>query len=94
MATHCAKHDITGAECWCCEEEKINATPGARAKAYQDPEFLRKRGGLDARTAQTSKVLNALSQLTPEQLERLLSVAGAQAGAQVSPGASNVRVIA
>jgi hypothetical protein len=87
MANHCAKHDITGPECWCCEEEKLNATPGARELAYSDPAFLAKRGGAKAADVQQSKILNRLSQLTPEQLDRLIAVAGAGGAAPSKPAA-------
>ena len=76
MAEHCAKHDITGAACWCCEEEKLNAQgKEAREAAYSDPEFLAKRGGADAKTVIVSKAMNRLSQLKPEALENLIALA-------------------
>ena len=78
---HCGKHDITyppGGECWCCEEQKLNAKPGAREAAYKDPEFLAKRGGLDKRAAAHSAVMQKLEALTPEQVDQLLRAAGVQ----------------
>jgi hypothetical protein len=80
MAQICGKHDVAfadGGECWCCEEQKLNATPGAREAAYRNPQFLKKRGGLDANTAQRSVVLDKLSTLKPEEIDRLLALAGA-----------------
>lgn len=77
MATYCAKHDIHGEHCWCCEEQEINAKGAEhRAKMYRDPQFLQKRGGSNAAAqAQQSAVVSRLSALSPEALERLLAFA-------------------
>ena len=88
MAKICAKHDVIGDECWCCEEEKLNATPGARAKAYSDPAFLQKRGGLSAATALQATVVGKLSQLSPEALDKLLALAGVAPAAAASSGST------
>jgi len=92
MAQICGKHDVAfadGGECWCCEEQKLAATPGAREAAYRNPAFLKKRGGLDAGAAQRSIVLDKLSTLKPEEIDKLLALAGAAP----SPGAGAKRVI-
>jgi len=89
----CAKHDVPfpdGGECWNCEETKLNATPGAKEKAYRDPQFLKKRGGLDAAAAVRSQALDKLSSLTPEQMDKLIALAGGQVPASSSPGPSRV----
>lgn len=80
MAKHCAKHDITGDECWCCEEEKLIAD-GTRDAAYSDPQFLAKRGGEGAhKQIQMSSTLSKLSQLSPEHLDNLIALAQGGAG--------------
>lgn len=79
MAKHCPKHDITGDECWCCEEEKINAEPGAREAAYRDPEFLAKRGGAGLKQVIVSQAMNRLAQLKPEELDNLIALATGKA---------------
>jgi hypothetical protein len=86
MAKHCAKHDITGDECWNCEEQKLNADPAAREAAYSDPEFLAKRGGADHKTVIMSKTMNRLSQLKPEHLENLIALAEGRAPVQAASG--------
>lgn len=96
MAQICGKHDVAfadGGECWCCEEQKLNATPGAREAAYRNPDFLKKRGGLGKNEATRSIVLDKLSALDPEQLDKLLALAGAGKSAAAS-GAGPRRVIA
>jgi hypothetical protein len=76
MAEHCPKHDITGAPCWCCEEQELNKKgPEAREAAYSDPEFLAKRGGADVKAVVVSKAMNRLAQLKPEALENLIALA-------------------
>jgi len=94
MAKICGKHDVVGDECWCCEEEKLNATPGAREKAYKDAAFLKKRGGLDASAAIHAQVLGKLAQLTPEQIDSLLRMAGASTPPPPAAARPGRRVIA
>ena len=96
MAKICGKHDVLGDECWCCEEEKLNATPGAREKAYKDPAFLKKRGGLDAGQAMHAAVLGKLAQLNPEQIDKLVAMLGGvqPSAPAASPGGGTRRVIA
>ena len=79
MAKHCGKHDITGDECWCCEEEAMTAED--RVRNYQDPAFLAKRGGIGKGQVLMSHAMNRLSQLTPEQIDLLLASAGIHPGA-------------
>ena len=87
MATHCAKHDITGPECWCCEEEEINAKRADhRELMYSSPEFLAKRGGADAKQVHLSKAMSRLSQLKPEHLENLIALAEGRAPQQATSG--------
>jgi hypothetical protein len=76
MAEYCAKHDIHGPNCWCCEEQAINAKgPEHRAKMYRDPAFLQKRGGSNAAVqAQSNAVIARLAQLSPEQLDRFMAM--------------------
>lgn len=96
MATHCAKHDITvpeGGKCWNCEEQDLLKTPDGKEKAYRDPGFLAKRGGvgLHQPVLQMSPALAMLSQLTPDQISALLVAANAK----VPPaGSAGRRVIA
>jgi hypothetical protein len=86
MAKHCGKHDIIGDECWCCEEQAMSAED--RVAAYQDPAFLAKRGGADRNRVLISHAMNRLSQLTPEQIDRLMAVAGVTPGGAAAPSSS------
>lgn len=91
MAQICLKHDVSyDKECWCCEETELNKDPAKRKAAYSDPQFLKKRGGLDAGTAAQSAILNKLSQLTPEQIDKLLAVAGVAPSAPSGGGTRTV----
>ena len=72
-AKHCPKHDITGAECWCCEEEAMS--PEQREAAYQDHAFLAKRGGASSTQVQQSHAMHVLAQLSPEHLANLVELA-------------------
>jgi hypothetical protein len=78
MAKHCPIHDITGEDCWNCEEAAMTAED--RVRNYQDPMFLQKRGGADRNRVMISHAMNRLSQLTPEQIDQLLASAGIHAG--------------
>jgi len=74
---HCGKHDIIhSGVCWNCEEQAMS--PEEREAAYKNPEFLAKRGGAGiaaaAAQAHLVGVSKALSALTPEQLEKLVSL--------------------
>jgi hypothetical protein len=91
---YCPKHDIHGDVCWCCEEQEINAKgPEHRAKMYRDPAFLQKRGGSNAAVqAQSNAVVARLSQLDPDQLERLISFA--TSGGAALPAGAGKRTIA
>lgn len=86
-AKHCGKHDITypeGGECWCCEE--IAMTQEDKDRNYRDPAFLAKRGGAGNRQVIVSVAMDKLSQLSPEQLDRLIALAGGGApGGAASP---------
>lgn len=76
MAKHCQKHDITGDECWCCEEAELNSQEGARDRAYSDPDFLARRGGkgMHAQVAMSS-AMQKISKLSPEHLDNLIALA-------------------
>lgn len=91
---YCPKHDIHGEQCWCCEEEGINAKgPEHRAKMYNDPQFLARRGGTSAAAQfQANAVVAKLSQLSAEQLDRLLTLATGGA-VQVTPVANGKRTV-
>jgi hypothetical protein len=74
---HCPKHDITypqGGQCWCCEEQELHKT-GKHAAAYRDPHFLLKRGGAPIHQTTVNAAVARLSQLSDEQLERLMALA-------------------
>jgi hypothetical protein len=97
MAKYCAKHDIHGDVCWCCEEAEINAKGAAhRDKMYRDPAFLTKRGGANAAVQQqTNAVVSRLAALDPDQLDRLINLAtGNVAISARMPAAAGKRMIA
>jgi hypothetical protein len=79
MAKYCPKHDITGDECWCCEEEEINKS-GLREQKYSDPVFLQKRGGGSLGAHQANSVIAKFSKLSPQQVDRLIELLNKESG--------------